>query len=113
MRKRTVWIVGVLGLAMLAWAAGSGEAAQQEIKIGFTISTSGTFARAAEPVRRGILLYEDWINKQGGIMVKDLGRKLPVKMVFYDDESNKDNVLRLYERLGMRQTITYRSLIFR
>ncbi len=107
MRKRTVWIVGFLGLAMLAWAAGPGEAAQQEIKIGFTISTSGTFARAAEPVRRGILLYEDWINKQGGIMVKDLGRKLPVKMVFYDDESNKDNVLRLYERLAVQDKVDF------
>ncbi len=107
MWKRGVAVIGVLVLACLALAAGPASAGQQEIKIGFTISTSGTFARAAEPVRRGILLYEDWINKQGGIMVKDLGRKLPVKMVYYDDESNKDNVLRLYERLAVQDKVDF------
>jgi branched-chain amino acid transport system substrate-binding protein len=102
---RTTWKVLVaLGLVI---AVGAPAAAQQEIKIGFTISTSGTFARAAEPVRRGILLYEDWVNKQGGIMVKDAGKKLPVKMVFYDDESNKDNVLRLYERLAVQDKVDF------
>lgn len=107
MRRGTAWIVGILLLTGLAWMAGPVGAAQQEIKIGFTISTSGAFTRAAEPVRRGILLYEDWINKQGGIMVKELGRKLPVKMVYYDDESNKDNVLRLYERLAVQDKVDF------
>jgi branched-chain amino acid transport system substrate-binding protein len=91
----------------LVSALAAPAAAQQDIKIGFTISTSGTFARAAEPVRRGILMYEEWVNKQGGIMVKDLGRKLPVKMVYYDDESNKDNVLRLYERLAVQDKVDF------
>ena len=107
MRKTGLGFAALFTLAMMAWAAAPGEAAQQEIKIGFTISTSGTFARAAEPVRRGILLYEDWINKQGGIQVKELGRKLPVKMVYYDDESNKDNVLRLYERLAVQDKVDF------
>jgi len=41
----------LLGVASLLWSTlVGGAAAQQEIKIGFTISTSGTFARAAEPV---------------------------------------------------------------
>lgn len=97
-------LLGMMGLVLAVTAP---AAAQGEIKIGFTISTSGTFARAAEPVRRGILLYEEWINKQGGIMVKDLGRKLPVKMVYYDDESNKDNVLRLYERLAVQDKVDF------
>lgn len=107
---KTIWTkLGVLlGLAgLVSLLAPAPAAAQQEIKIGFTISTSGTFARAAEPVRRGILLYEEWINKQGGIQVKDLGKKLPVKMVYYDDESNKDNVLRLYERLAVQDKVDF------
>lgn len=102
---RTMW--WVLIALVLVTGVTAPAAAQQEIKIGFTISTSGTFARAAEPVRRGILLYEDWINKQGGIMVQDVGKKLPVKMVFYDDESNKDNVLRLYERLAVQDKVDF------
>lgn len=102
---RMTWkgLAALVLMIAVAWPA----AAQQEIKIGFTISTSGTFARAAEPVRRGILLYEDWVNKQGGILVKDAGKKLPVKMVFYDDESNKDNVLRLYERLAVQDKVDF------
>ena len=107
---KTTWtkLGTLLGVASLPWSTMvGGAAAQQEIKIGFTISTSGTFARAAEPVRRGLLLYEEWVNKQGGIQVKELGKKLPVKLVYYDDESNKDNVVRLYERLATQDKVDF------
>ena len=107
MISRSVTVLfGALSLVLLS-ALADPATAQQDIKIGFTISTSGTFARAAEPVRRGILMYEDWVNKQGGIMVKDVGKKLPVRLVFYDDESNKDNVIRLYERLAVQDKVDF------
>jgi branched-chain amino acid transport system substrate-binding protein len=46
--------------------------------------------------------YELWaeqVNAEGGIFVKDLERKLPVKLVGYDDRSDIETAVRLYEKL--------------
>jgi branched-chain amino acid transport system substrate-binding protein len=61
---------------------------KKEIKFGTTLSLTGMFASFGN---EGKLVYEmavDDINKDGGIYVKELGEKLPVKLVVYDDESD-------------------------
>jgi len=39
------------------------------------------------------------INAAGGIMVKDLGKKLPVKLIFQDDQSTPDGAAAAMEKL--------------
>jgi len=56
-------------------------------------------------VHRGYQLWAEQVNKQGGIAVKDLGRKLPVKLVHYDDSSDTSNAIRSYERLITRDQV--------
>jgi len=43
--------------------------------------------------------WADLVNGQGGIMVKEHGKKLPVKFTIYDDRSNQATAKKYYERL--------------
>jgi len=83
-----------LGLA-LAWLGGpAGPAAAGEpIRIGASISTTGTYAKIGRYMQEGYLLWEKQVNQQGGL----LGR--PVKMVIYDDKSEPATAVKLYEKL--------------
>jgi branched-chain amino acid transport system substrate-binding protein len=44
-------------------------------------------------------LWSEQVNKRGGIFVKDLNKKLPVELVYYDDKSQADVAVRVYEKL--------------
>jgi branched-chain amino acid transport system substrate-binding protein len=39
------------------------------------------------------------INDAGGIMVKEYGKKIPVKLIIYDDKSDNTTSVQLYEKL--------------
>ena len=76
----------VVWCTLLLGAAAPALAQDDVIKIGMTNSFSGGLAQAASPVWRGVMVWQDWVNAQGGIAVKDRGnKKLPVKVVYYDD----------------------------
>jgi len=73
--------------------------APEAIKIGYSISLTGAYAATAKRQHEGVLLWADWVNRQGGIFVKEYNSRIPVKLVWYDDESNTDRAIALYERL--------------
>jgi ABC-type branched-subunit amino acid transport system substrate-binding protein len=73
--------------------------APEAIKIGYSISLTGSYAATAKRQHEGVLLWADWVNRQGGIFVKEYNSRIPVKLVWYDDESNTDRAIALYERL--------------
>jgi len=85
-----------------AIAQGGGKT---EIVIGYSVSLTGRFSNEATDVHRGYQLWAEEVNKQGGISVKDLGKKLPVKLVQYDDSSDTNNAIRNYERLITRDQV--------
>lgn len=97
------WLVAVLVAACavpgIALAQGGGK---KEIVVGYSISMTGKFSTSALEVHRGYELWAQELNKQGGIAVKDLGRKLPVKLLYYDDASDTSTAIRNYERLITR-----------
>ncbi len=80
--------------AILLLGAGAARAADQPpIKIGFSMELTGPFAVVG---KTGLLAFQIWaedINKEGGL----LGR--PVKLVYYDDQSNPANVPAIYTKL--------------
>lgn len=79
--------------AALAAAASIASAAAQEMKIGASISLTGTYAKPGKYTQEGYLLCEKELNDKGGL----LGRK--VKFVIYDDKSEPATAIRLYEKL--------------
>jgi branched-chain amino acid transport system substrate-binding protein len=81
-------------LAALLLLAGAGMArAEEPIKIGFSMELTGGLAAVG---KSGLLAFQIWaenVNKKGGL----LGR--PVKLVYYDDQSNPALVPGIYTKL--------------
>lgn len=96
------------GLAVACSAAGVAFAqagAKSEIVIGYSISLTGRFSTEGSDTHRSYQFWAEETNKKGGIAVKGLGRKLPVKLVHYDDSSDTNNAIRNYERLITRDQV--------
>ncbi len=70
------------------------------IHIGATVSQTGHFSSEIGPFERLMKAWADMVNEQGGIMVKEYGKKLPVKFTIYDDRSDQATVKKYYERLA-------------
>ena len=79
-------------LAAAGWGAPAARAAEP-IKIGFGMGLTGGLAAAGKSAVLAMQIWQDDVNKKGGI----LGR--PVKLIYYDDQSNPSTVPALYTKL--------------
>ncbi len=84
-------------LACLAFLCVPPSMAADEIKVGFSMSLTGVYAAAALGQMQAYQLWEDRVNKEGGIKVGD--KKRPVKLVYYDDKSQAHTAVKVYEKL--------------
>jgi branched-chain amino acid transport system substrate-binding protein len=83
---------GVLALALPS--AGPAKAQSgQPITIGFGMALTGPLAANGKQTLLGMKIWEEEVNAKGGL----LGR--PVKLVFYDDQSNPSTVPGIYTKL--------------
>ncbi len=94
MKKKSL---ALIVLALLALSFSGSAYAKDVIKIGLTVSTSGKYTFASSQGFKGVSIWADQVNKNGGITLD--GKKLPVKLVYYDDRSDKETVVKLYEKL--------------
>jgi branched-chain amino acid transport system substrate-binding protein len=92
--------VVIAALAGLMFASQAYAAdAPTEIKIGTLYASSGRFASISMPVYTSLKLWVDSKNADGGVYVKAFDKKLPVKLVAYDDQSNTATASTLYNQL--------------
>ena len=98
--------LGVITLACgIVLAAGP---APETIKIGCTLPSTGRFAANGIEVKDGYEIAVDHINKAGGIMVKEFGKKIPVQLIMYDDESDPVKAAARYEKMySTDQVVAY------
>ncbi|MEM0010894.1 MAG: amino acid ABC transporter substrate-binding protein [Candidatus Bathyarchaeia archaeon] len=68
-----------------------------EIRIGTVQHLSGPYAAVSYYLFQGIQIGVQWINDHGGINFK--GKRVPVRLIYYDDESNVDYSVRLVTKL--------------
>ena len=87
-----VLVCALTGVSLLggAWA---GLAEAQPIKVGASLSLTGTYAKPGQYQREGYELCAEEANTRGGL----LGKK--VEFVVYDDQSMPATGVKLYERL--------------
>ena len=96
-------LIGLLfcGIVVLQPAVSYSQKAPQlpqQIVMGGPISLSGPYAKEGSQGLWGFKLAEKWINEvYGGVRIA--GKKIPVKYAYYDDESKKESVTSLLERL--------------
>lgn len=82
----------LLSLAALAMAGGAAQA-QEPIKIGFSVSLTGGLASSGKAHLLSQQIWEKETNDKGGL----LGR--PIKLVYYDDQTNASTVPGIYAKL--------------
>lgn len=87
----------LLVATVLGTSAGAHAQVRTSIKVGMTISSTGTFAAASQSGERGVQIWLDDVNKRGGITLD--GKKYPVELVKRDDRSDKQLVSRVYDSL--------------
>jgi len=97
LRKVTSYLIA--GSLLLFSALAAAASAPSEIKIGTLYASSGPFAAISMPVHLGLKLWVDQENAKGGVMVKPYGKRIPVKLVAYDDQSNTATAATLYNQL--------------
>ncbi|MCZ6546648.1 MAG: amino acid ABC transporter substrate-binding protein [Deltaproteobacteria bacterium] len=107
MKRYSGWFAFAPALIFALGLSFSGAYGQEVIKIGMTNSLSGIFQTPATKVWQGARTWEEWINAKGGIFVKDKGKKLKVKLIYYDDETNRETLARLYERLAVTDKVDF------
>jgi branched-chain amino acid transport system substrate-binding protein len=73
--------------------------APAEIKLGTLYASSGRYASISMAVHYGLKLWIDQKNAEGGVYVKAFDKKIPLKLVAYDDQSNTATAATLYNQL--------------
>ena len=77
----------------------------KEIKFGVAISLSGRYSVQGMESFEGLNLWVKDANRSGGILVKKNGKRLPAKLIYYDDESSVENCKNLVERLIVKDKV--------
>jgi len=79
----------------------------EPILLGTTLSETGPFSTLTDNWKAMTENFFDEINKQGGIDVASCGKKLPVKIVIYDDQSNPSTAVSLYEKMASVDNVDF------
>lgn len=97
--KTAVAGIALAVAAIAGPAIGPVQAAGDEIVIGAPISLTGPLAADGLEQKWAYELAVADVNAKGGIFVKEAGKKLPVKLIIADDESEPGKVAGALERL--------------
>src|SRR5215813_10575162 len=82
-----------LGAAIIGLAATLSAMADEPIRIGYSMALTGPLAANGKSALLAQKIWEEDINAKGGL----LGR--PVKLVYYDDQSNPSEIPGIYTKL--------------
>ncbi|HXW40069.1 MAG TPA: amino acid ABC transporter substrate-binding protein, partial [Xanthobacteraceae bacterium] len=95
-------LAALFSAALLAPAATTSVRAADapaEIKLGTLYASSGRYASISLPVHDGLKLWLERKNAEGGVYVKAFDKKIPLKLIAYDDQSNTATAATLYNQL--------------
>lgn len=101
MKSRLTRLMAATASVLLATAAGiaSADSAPKEIKVGTLYAGSGQFAVSSQGQYQGMQFWAKRVNADGGLYVKAFNKKIPVKLVAYDDQSSTSTATSLYNQL--------------
>src|SRR5262249_16424843 len=107
-RAAALWAAALAITTAGFTTAASAAEAPKSIRIGYAVSLSGVNAQgAAVTTLPAYKLWVDDVNKKGGLMVKEFGKRIPIEVTEYDDTSNVETMLRLSERLMTQDKVDF------
>ena len=92
-RRTFVGAILVAAATLLAWPNMAAAQTKDPIKIGYSMAQTGGLGPNGKSALIAQAIWEDDINKKGGL----LGR--PVKLIYYDDQTNPATVPGIYSKL--------------
>jgi branched-chain amino acid transport system substrate-binding protein len=111
MRKQGLILIAVIlvsGLIQVGSAqAQSAPKGPDKIMIGSPASLTGMFAGFGQGQSWGAKAAVEDINKQGGVMVKEFGRKIPLDIAFANTESDPQKAGALAEQMIVGQKVNF------
>ena len=97
-----------VAVVFLCGAGTTPSLAKDKIVVGMSRPLSGPLAVIGDSAFKPI--YETWVpmvNAEGGIYVKEYGKKLPIELVIYDDKSDVGTMTRLTEKLIVEDKVDF------
>lgn len=91
--------MGILVITMGTGFSQQASKAPNEIILGAALPLTGGQSREGGYVNKAYAMALKEINAAGGIMVKEYGKKIPIKLIIYDDKSDNTTSVQLYEKL--------------
>lgn len=99
-RKVIITFLAVMISVVLGGGPATAAAAPETIKLGCVISLTGPFSIGGSWIRQGYDTAVKHINEAGGVYVKEYGKRIPLEIVYLDNESNprktSDRMEKLY-----------------
>lgn len=102
---RRVFALMVLFMAGIFLFTGCSEKEAKEIKVGVVNAQTGMYAAFGQGGVFGIMAAVDDINKQGGVKVGD--KKMPIKIIAVDNESDPNKAGSLAESLVVQDKVDF------
>jgi branched-chain amino acid transport system substrate-binding protein len=106
---RSVAFALSFSVGLSIFAAGEGQAqTPTSIRIGWSISKTGPYAGGATVTT--LPNYQVWVkdvNEAGGIMLKSVGKRVPIEIIEYDDRSSSEEAVRAIERLATQDKVDF------
>lgn len=90
---------------LLSVTAARAADAPSEIKIGTLYAGSGQLSSASVPLHVAMEWWADGVNKAGGLFVKGFNKKIPVRLISYDDQSSPSLAGNLTNQLITRDKV--------
>jgi branched-chain amino acid transport system substrate-binding protein len=88
LKKISIFIVLFVLTAVMPFGRVLAAPAPASIKIGAVIALTGAMASGGKDVKAGYDIAIKHINDAGGILVKEVNKKLPIELIVLDDESD-------------------------
>jgi branched-chain amino acid transport system substrate-binding protein len=104
--KPWLFIAILLSLAVFTFSSLYAQSAPQSIKIGAVVPLTGRMASGGKDLKTGYEIAVKHINADGGIMVKEFGKKIPMELVMLDDESDPVKTTSRLEKLNSVDKVT-------
>ena len=98
-RRSQLAMLATMAFLSLPLAQACAQAVPTEIKIGHPYAGSGPYASISMPVYLGLKLWVERTNADGGAFVKPYNKKIPLKLIAYDDQSSTATAATLINQL--------------
>lgn len=86
-------------LLVCVWNHASVAASPREIRIGTLYASSGPFSSSSLPEYQGLLFWVHQVNGQGGPYIRAYHKRIPIRLIAYNDQSQTGLAGALYNQL--------------